>query len=134
MARRCGIDSCFQLAVEEILMRLKVCINWCDYFRKNGKHYRRKHLTKCLARTRDREDSEWEWEILEIIQKDKDRSFWCRLNYVMGKACSGSVRKVLNENEESGTLMEHVTHESVQQAIFDNTHRKQFFLAEAALS
>jgi len=50
----------------------------------------------------------------------------------MGKVQSGFVRKVLIENEESGTLMEHVTQEAVQQAIFDNIHRKQFFLAEAA--
>jgi hypothetical protein len=134
MAQQCGIDSCFQLMVEEILIRLKVCINWCDYFRKNGKHYRQKHLTECIAQARDREDSEREREILEIIQQEKDRSFWRHLNYVMGKACSGSVRKVSIENKESGTLTEHVTQELVQQAIFDNIHRKQFFLAEAALA
>ncbi len=105
-------------------MRLKVCINRCDYFRKNGKHYHQKHLTECLAQARDREDSEQGREILEIIQQEKDRSFWCRLNYIMGKVRSGSVRKVIIENEESGTLTEHVTQELVQQAIFDNIHHK----------
>ncbi len=36
-ARQCGIEGCFQLTVEEILMRLKVCIKRCDYFRKKRK-------------------------------------------------------------------------------------------------
>jgi hypothetical protein len=51
----------------------------------------------------------------------------------MGKARSGLVRKVLIEDEDSGTLTEHATQESVQQAIFDNIHRKWFYLAEAVL-
>ena len=131
-ARRCGIERCFHLSASEITTRLNVCIQRCDYFRKNGKQYRSKHLSDCLARARDKEDSEREREILAIIQREKDRSFWRRLNYVMGKARSGSVRKVLVEDEDSGTLTEHVTQESVQQAIFENIHRKRFFLAEAA--
>ncbi len=113
-------------------MRLKVSIEWCDYFRKNGRQYCKKHLADCLARARDREDSEREREILAIIQQERDRSFWRRLNYVMGKARSGSVRKVLIEDEDSGTLTKHATQESVQQVIFDNIHRKRFYLAEAA--
>jgi hypothetical protein len=131
-ARRCGIERCFHLTVEEIALRLKVCIKRCDYFRKNGKKYRKKHLADCLARTRDKEDSKREQEILAIIQRERDRSFWQRVNYVMGKACSGSVRKVLIKDKDSGTLTEHATQESVQQAIFDNIHRKRFYLAEAA--
>jgi hypothetical protein len=50
----------------------------------------------------------------------------------MGKARSGLVRKVLIKNEDSGTLTEHATQESVQQAIFDNIHCKWFYLTEAA--
>ncbi len=50
----------------------------------------------------------------------------------MGKWCSGSVRHVLVEDEEQGTLTEHLTQELVQKAIFDNIHPKRFFLAEAA--
>jgi hypothetical protein len=30
-------------------------------------------------------------EILTIIQWEKDRSFWRRINYIMGKAQGGSV-------------------------------------------
>ena len=50
----------------------------------------------------------------------------------MGKARNGSVRRVLVENEEEGSLVEHVTRESIEEAIFNNIHRKRFFLAEAA--
>jgi hypothetical protein len=50
----------------------------------------------------------------------------------MGKPHAGSVRRVLVENEDQErTLTENTTQESVQQAIFDNIHRKRFFLAEA---
>jgi hypothetical protein len=50
----------------------------------------------------------------------------------MGKPQSGSVQGVLVEDKEHGTLTEHVTQDSVQKAIFDNIHRKHFFLVEAA--
>jgi hypothetical protein len=79
-ARRCGIERCFHLTVEEIALRLKVCIKHCDYFRKNGKQYRKKHLADCLAWARDKEDSEREREILAIIQRESDRSFWRCVN------------------------------------------------------
>jgi hypothetical protein len=51
----------------------------------------------------------------------------------MGKARGGSVHRVLvkSENQE-GVLTKNITQESVQEAIFANIHRKQFFLAEAA--
>ncbi len=104
-------------------MRLKTCIQNCVYFRKNGKQSQRKHLNDCLARARDKENSVREREILAIIQRKKDQSFWPRLNYVVGKPCSGSVRHVLVEDEEQGTLTEHLTQELVQKAIFDNIHR-----------
>ena len=51
----------------------------------------------------------------------------------MGKAWGGLVRRVLTENGgDEGTLSEHLTQETVQEAIFTNIHRKRFFLAEAA--
>jgi len=45
--------------VEKIAMRLKVCIEHCNYFRKNGKQYW-KHLSDYLARARDKKNSKWE--------------------------------------------------------------------------
>jgi hypothetical protein len=79
-------------------------------------------LNNCLAWARDKEDSEREQEILAIIQHEMDWSFWQQLIYVMRKPCSGSVRRMLMEDEEQGTLAEHLTQESVQKAIFDNIH------------
>jgi hypothetical protein len=67
-----------------------------------------------------------------IIQREKDRSFWRQLSYMMGKPRSGLVQRVLVEDKEHDTLTEHVTQESVQKVIFDNIQCKLFFLAEAA--
>ena len=132
-ARRCGILQCFSISIEDILQRIKVCIKQCDYFRKHGQQYWRKHLYKCLQNAKDAEDDLKEKEVLAIIQREKDRSFWRRINYVMGKPHGGSVRRVLTEDgDEEGTLSEHLTEESVTEAIFTNIHRKRFFLAEAA--
>jgi hypothetical protein len=51
----------------------------------------------------------------------------------MGKARGGSVRRVLvDSGDQSGLLTENVTQETVQEAIFNNIHRKRFFLAESA--
>ncbi len=51
----------------------------------------------------------------------------------MGKAQGGSVCRVLVESENQEELLtKNITQESVQEAIFANSHRKQFFLAEAA--
>jgi hypothetical protein len=132
-ARRCGILHCFSISIEDILQRIKVCIKQCDYFRKHGKQYRRKHLYKYLQNVKDAEDDSKEKEILAIIQREKDWSFWRQINYVMGKPRGGSVRRVLTKDgDEEGTLSEHLTEESVTEAIFTNIPRKRFFLAEAA--
>jgi hypothetical protein len=50
----------------------------------------------------------------------------------MGKARNGSVRRVLVEDDAEGTLMEFTTKEAVEEAIFNNIHRKRFYLAETA--
>jgi hypothetical protein len=132
-AWRCGIENCLSIPIEEICIRLKVCTSKCDYFWKNGKHYHCKHLHKCLQDAKDAEDDPREREILEVIQREKDRSFWRRLNYVMGKPRGGSVRRVLVEDElQEGILTKNITQETVQAAIFDNIHRKRLFLAEDA--
>jgi hypothetical protein len=132
-ARRCGITNCFAITVEEVSLHLKVCTEKCDYFRKHGKQHQQKHLYQCHKKARESEDDDREKEIQAIIQREKDRSFWRRLNYIMGKLHSSSIRRVLVENkDQEGTLTENTTQESVQQAIFDNIHQNRFFLAEAA--
>jgi hypothetical protein len=89
---------------------LKVCTEKCDYFRKHSKQHRQKHLYQCLEKARESKDDDREKEILAIIQREKDRSFWRRLNYVMGKPRTGLVRRVLVENgDQEGTLTENTT-------------------------
>ena len=51
----CGILDCFSLLINDILQHNKVCINQCDYFRKQGKQYRRKHLNTCLQAAQEAE-------------------------------------------------------------------------------
>lgn len=132
-ARRCGIRNCLSISIEEILQRMKVCISQCNYFRKHGKQFRRKHLYECMQTAKENGDETKEKEILAIIRREKDRGFWRRINYVMGKQRGGSVRRVLTEDgAEEGMLTEHLTEKSVTDAIFNNIHRKRFFLAEAA--
>jgi hypothetical protein len=132
-ARRCGILNCLTLLVEDILARLKVCIKQCNYYRIHGKQYQRKHLQKCLQMAWEMEDDRRKKEILAIIQWEKDRSFWRRINYSMGKAHGGSVWRVLVESgDQEGILTEYTTAEFVQDAIFTHIHRKCFFLAENA--
>jgi hypothetical protein len=75
-ARCCGILNCFAITVEEVSLCLKVCTEKCDYFRKHGKQYQQKHLYQCLEKAREIEDDDKEKEILAIIQREKDRSFW----------------------------------------------------------
>jgi hypothetical protein len=122
-ARRCGITNCFAITVEEVTLCLKACAEKCKYFQKYGKEYQRKHLYQCLERAREHKDDNREKEILAMIQREKDRSFWRRVNYIMGKPHAGAVRRVLVENKDQvGTLIENTTQELVQQAIFDNIH------------
>ncbi len=84
-ARHCGITNCLAITVEEVTLCLKVCNKKCNYFRKHGKQYPPKHLYQCLKKARESVDDKREKDILAIIQREKDRSFWRRLNYVMGK-------------------------------------------------
>jgi hypothetical protein len=131
-ARRCGISKCLSLSLEEIWLRLDVCIDKCSYFRKQSQYYRRKHLYKRLQDAKDEENERKEKEILAIIEHEKNKSLWRQLNYSMGKRQGGAPRRVLVEEGQEGNLKEYTTQESVQKAIFDNIHRKRFVLAEAA--
>ena len=119
------------LSIEEIYLCLKACINHCNHFRKHGKYYQRKHLYCRLETTKEKEDKEAERQILTIIQREKDRSFWWHLNYTLGKSWGGACFKVQVEQVE-GTVEEINSKEELQEAIWDNIHRKRFYLSEEA--
>jgi hypothetical protein len=67
LARHCNIPDTFSLSIQEIFFRLKACVSQCEYFRKNGKYYRRKHLYNRLNVTKEKEDEEAAYQILAII-------------------------------------------------------------------
>jgi hypothetical protein len=87
-------------------MRLNVCADKCDFFCKHGQYYRRKHLYKCLQEAKDKENERKGKEILAIIEHKKSKSFWRRLNYLMGKHHGGAPQRVLVEEEQKGNLVE----------------------------
>ena len=122
----------FFLSLEEVQLRLKISKTKCDYLRKHGKWHRQQHLTQCLKAVKDREDENAEQKFLAIIQREKDRSFWRRLNFALGKHFQGrSVRKV-QVVDGHGRVLEFDTQEGVHNAIFNEMHRKRYNLMEEA--
>jgi hypothetical protein len=94
------------LSIREIYFRLKSCSAQCDYFRKHGNIYRRKHLYVRLDKARKKEDDEAASQILAIIQKEKAKIYWRRMNYALGKLKGGACFKVQVENAD-GTVVEY---------------------------
>jgi hypothetical protein len=130
-ARRCQITDTMSLPIEEIFLRLKVCVDQCNHFRKNGRYYRDKHLYLRLEIAKEREKEEAKRQILSIIQREKDKSFWRRLNYALGKPRGGACFKVQVEQDD-GTVEEISGKDNLHEAVWENIHRKRFYLAEEA--
>ncbi len=130
-ARRCNIQDAMSLSIEEIYLRLKACVDQCDHLRKQGKYHCCKHLYCRLATTKEKEDKVAEHQILAIIQREMDRSFWQCLNYALGKPQGGACFKVQVE-WVGGTVDKINGKEDLHKAIWDNIHRKQFYLAKEA--
>jgi len=103
-ARRCGIAAPFRLDLIEIRTRLKICKEKCHFFRKHGHRYRRQHLQRRLVAAQKRHDEVAEKSILEIIENEKQRAFWRRLNYSMYKQKGRSVRSVSVPIEGGGVI------------------------------
>ena len=70
-ARRCQINAPFQLTVDDIRLRMLICKEKCDYFRKHGQRHRRQHLTKCLEAAQDRADETAERNISLPLLNEK---------------------------------------------------------------
>jgi hypothetical protein len=117
------------LSIKEIYLHLKACVDQCNHFRKHGKYYQRKHLYHRLETAKEKEDKKAEHQILTIIQQEKGRSFWRRLNYALGKPQGGACFKVQVEQVE-GTVKEINSKEELYEAIWDNIHCKRFYLME----
>ncbi len=131
-ARRCQINAPFQLTVKDIKLCMVICKEKCDYFRKHGQCHRRQHLTNYLEAAQDRADKAAERNILAIIKREKDKAFWRRLNYALGKHVRGQSVRVVQVEDGAGGVLNFNSEEEVQEAIFNEVHRKQYNLAEEA--
>jgi hypothetical protein len=65
-------------------------------------------------------------QILAIIQREKDGSFWRQLNYALGKPRGGACFKV-QVNQGNENVQEYMEKEQLQEAIWNNIHRKRFY-------
>lgn len=130
-ARRCNVANAFHLTLEEIEVRMRECKDQCKHFEIYGQAYRTRHLKKRLAVARVNEDAEAERRILEIIQREKDRAYWKRINYALGKKRSSSVSAVQVVDDE-GNMTEYTTQTEVQNAIWSEVHQSRYHLAEEA--
>ena len=130
-ARKCGIHRPMHITPAELLERLKFSREKCDFYRKHGRRARRQHLHNRLQVARDKDDELAAKNILAILQREKDRAFWRRINYVLGKHRGRSVSSVQVEDAEGG-ITEYTGQEAVQKAIWDEVHRKRFHMAEEA--
>ncbi len=66
-----------------------------------------------------------------IIQQERQRAFWCRLNYVTGKKRTRSATSI-QVPEPSGLATELNTQELVEDAIFSKVHGSRYTLANEA--
>ena len=83
------MSTLFRLKLQEVHQLLETSKDKCHYFLKHGKRYRRRHLHMRLQAARDREDNEAKRIILQIIQREKNKQFWRRLKYALGKVKGG---------------------------------------------
>jgi len=130
-ARRCNIDNPLQIPVQEIVLRLEACKKECLFYREHGKRFRRKHLEKRKQAAKESNDKEAFARISAIIQREQQRDFWRRLNYVTGKKRTRSATTIQVEGQ-GGAIMERTTQESVEQGIFNEVHNKRYTLAGEA--
>ena len=130
-ARRAGIAFAMQLSEEEIRARLSICDEHCEYYRRNGAPHRRRHLVNCADAAQERGDETTANQILDIIKNEKLRLQWRRLKHAMQQQQGRSVQAVQVE-QDNGEIVEHSDQEGIHQAIWDNIHRRRFYLAEEA--
>ena len=130
-ARRCGINNPLRMPLHEVRLRLKECKKKCNYFRKHGHRHRRRHLVDRLQKAKESKNEEAETRILAIISREKQRSYWRRLNFATNKPKGRSAR-VVSDEVGDGEVIEFEGKSAVEQAIFNEIHQKRFYLAEQA--
>jgi len=130
-ARRCNIPNPLAMSIAEIYDRLKECKRECVFYQEHGRRFRQKHLNERLRLAQEKEDEEAINKISAIIQREKQRNFWRRLNYCTGKKKTRSATTIQAE-APGGAIVEHTTRESVEQTIFSEIHNKRYTMAGEA--
>jgi hypothetical protein len=130
-ARRCNIHNPLGMSLAEVLLRVEECKRECKFYQENGRRFRNKHLAEHLRLAQERSDEEAFRKIGDIINRERQRSFWRRLNYVTGKKRTHSATSV-QVKTQGGIFVESNTKETVEDAIFRKVHDKRYTLAKEA--
>jgi hypothetical protein len=78
-----------------------------------------------MQEVREAKDKRREREIQDIIQREKDGSFWKGLNYIIGKPQRSTSQRVqVVDTQNKGALVQHNMHALLQEAVFDNVQHK----------
>ena len=107
----------------ELKTRIEVCKERNNYFRKNGRRYRKKFLLEQVEAAREHGQEEAAAKILAIIKQEQDRAFWRKISCTCGKTKGGSPTSVQVPREGQGDMAdEFTTQETMQEAIWSNIH------------
>ncbi len=109
--------------MQEITQRLEACKKECAFYQEHGKHFCRKHLERWKTTAQEQDDKEAFNKISTIIQREHQRDFWWRLNYVIGKKRMRSATTIQVEGRDSA-ILERTTRDTVKSTIFSEVHGK----------
>jgi hypothetical protein len=98
------------------------------YYQEHGKQFCRKDLENRRQIALEEEDKEAFKKISAIIQREHQRNFWRKLNYITGKKKTRSAMSIQVKGQDS-TIMEQTTQDAVEQTIFSEIHEKWYTLA-----
>ena len=74
----------------------------------------------------DKGDEQAEKRILAILQGEKDKARWRRLNYWMRKSYGRSAR-VVSEKNDDGNIVEYEVQKKIEESIWSKIHDEQFY-------
>ena len=101
------------------------------FYQEHGKRFWQKHLESRKKIAQGNDDEEAFKKISVIIQREHQRDFWRKLNYVTGKKRTKSATTIQVE-DKCGAIMERNTQDTVEQSIFCEVHEKRYTLAGEA--
>ncbi len=115
----------------EIHHILEACKQECKFYHKHGRRFCRKHQEERKRIAQEQDNNEAFSKIIAIIQREQQRNFWRKLNYVTGKKRKRSATTIQVKGGARAS-MERITQESVEQSIYIEVHEKRYTLAGEA--